>query len=115
MKPEDFRRIALSMTGAKEIYRKGRSEFRIELETFAALEGPADSTATMILTAEQQAMFLHAAPGVFAPIPSGWGRPGSTIVRLAQASEATVEAALVAAWRNVAPPELLKQLDQPQD
>jgi hypothetical protein len=115
MKPDDFRRIALSMPEAKEVYHRGRSEFRVVRRTFASLEGSADSVATIILTAEQQAMFLHAAPGVFLPTPGGWGRLGSTTVRFVQASEAIIEGALIASWRNIAPKALLKQLDQPPE
>jgi len=110
---DDFRRIALCMPEAKEVYHRGRSEFRMVRRIFASLEGPADSVATIILTAEQQATFLHTAPGVFLPAAGGWGRLVSTLVRLVQASAAIVEGALVASWRNVAPKALLKQLDQP--
>jgi hypothetical protein len=113
MKPDDFRRIALSLPQATEVYYRGRSEFRVVRRTFASLDGPADSVATIILTAEQQAMFLHAAPDAFTPVPGGWGRLGSTNVRLVQASEAIVEDALVASWRNIASKSLLKQLDPP--
>jgi hypothetical protein len=36
---------------------------------------------------------------VFVPIPGGWGRNGATHIRLAAASEDTVEGALRTAWK----------------
>jgi hypothetical protein len=71
MTPDDFRRIALSMPQSTEVYRWGHSEFRVERRTFASLGGPADRVATLNLTSEQQAMFVHAAPRVFEPVAGG--------------------------------------------
>jgi hypothetical protein len=113
MTPDDFRRIALSMPEAVEVYRRGHSEFRVERKTFASLEGPADTLAMVNLTSEQQAMFMHAAPRTFVPVPGGWGRLGSTNVLLASAKEAMVESALAVAWRKAAPKSLLKRIDKP--
>jgi hypothetical protein len=107
MTPDDFRRIALSMPEATEVYRRGHSEFRVERRTFASLGGPADTVATLNLTSEQQAVFMHAAPRAFVSVPGGWGRLGSTNVVLAFAKETMVESAVEAAWRNVAPKPLL--------
>jgi hypothetical protein len=113
MTPGDFRRIALSMPETVEVYRRGRSEFRVERKTFASLEGPADSVAVLSLAPEQQSMFMHAAPRTFVPVLGGWGRLGSTNVVLASAKEAMVESAVAAAWRNVASKSLLKRIDEP--
>ena len=41
------------------------------------------------------------APEMFAPAADGWGKWGSTIVRLEAADEATLWDALATAWRNV--------------
>ena len=101
------------MPKAAEKYRRGRSEFRVERKTFACLEGPADTIATIHLTTEQQEMFMHAAPSTFVPVPGNWGRLGATHVVLADAKEATVESAIAAAWRNMAPKSLLRRLDEP--
>jgi hypothetical protein len=114
MTPEDFRRIALSLPEAVKVYRLGHSAFRVGRATFATLEGPADSIAAVRLTSEQQAMFMHAAPRAFVPVPGGWGRLGSTNVVLSLAKEAMVESALDAAWRNVAWKSLLKRIDKPK-
>ena len=113
MIPDDFRRLALSMPKAAEKYRRGRSEFRVERKTFACLEGPADTIATIHLTTEQQAMFMHVAPRTFVPVLGGWGRLGATRVVLANSEEAAVEVAIAEAWRNMAPRALLRRLDEP--
>jgi hypothetical protein len=113
MTPNDFRRLALSQPEAVEVFRKGRSDFRVWRKSFASLEGPADSIATVRLTPEQQAMFMHTAPQTFMSVLGGWGRLGATNVMLAQADEAMVENALVLAWHNVAPKSLLGSTDEP--
>jgi hypothetical protein len=113
MTPEDFRRIALSMPESVEVYRRGRSHFRVERRAFATLEGPGDAVATVNLTPDQQSTFVHGAPKAFVPVPGGWGRLGSTNVLLAAVTKQLLESALGAAWRNVAPKPLLKQIDRP--
>jgi hypothetical protein len=101
------------MPEAVEVFRRGRSEFRVERKAFATLEGPADTVAVLSLTSEQQAMFMHAAARTFASAPGGWGRLGSTNILLTDAKEAMVKSAVELAWRNVAPKSLLKRIDGP--
>jgi len=112
MTPDDFRRLTLSQPGAKEVYRRGRSDFRVWRKSFASLEGPADSVATIQLTPEQQSMFMHAASRTFAPVSGGWGRLGATNIMLSYAKETIVVSALAAAWRNVVPKSLVKSTDE---
>jgi hypothetical protein len=52
-----------------------------------------------MLTLEQQAEFIRELPGVFLPIPGGWGRMGMTHIRLAQANEDVTAGALRTAWK----------------
>jgi hypothetical protein len=51
-----------------------------------------------MLTPELQAQFVQELPEVFLPIPGGWGRMGSTHIRLAKANEDVLAGALRAAW-----------------
>src|SRR5882724_7601726 len=95
---DDFRRIALSMPGAEESSGLGYPNFRAERKSFATVE---DSMAVLRLTRDQQATFMATAPEMFTPASSGWGRLGSTIVRLEAADEAMLRHALATAWRNV--------------
>jgi hypothetical protein len=98
MTTDDFRRISLSMPGAEELNGLGYPNFRAGRRSFATLE---DSVAVLRLTRDQQAAFMAKAPEVFAPVSSGWGRLGSTIVQLEAADEAMLRDALATAWRNV--------------
>ena len=63
------------------------------------------------LTPEQRDMLCAAEPAIFAPVPGGWGRRGSTHIHLAAADGRTLESALAMAYRNVAPKRLLAALD----
>jgi hypothetical protein len=103
MTPDDFRRLALSQPEGVEVYRGGHSEFRVLRRSFASLEGPADSVATVQLTSEQQAMFMQAALG-------GWGRLGATNVVLMYAKEAIVESALAVASQHR--PKVTREIDR---
>jgi hypothetical protein len=94
----DFCRIALSMPDTEELNGMGYQNFRRGRKSFATIEG---TMAVIRLTRDQQATFVATAPEVFAPDSSGWGRLGSTIIRLEVADEATVQVAVATAWSNV--------------
>jgi hypothetical protein len=95
---DDFRRIALAMPGAEERNGMGYPNFRAERKSFATIE---DAVALIRLMRDQQATFMAKAPDIFAPASDGWGKCGSTIVRLEAADEATLRDALATAWRNI--------------
>ena len=95
---DDFRRIALAMPGAEELNGMGYPNFRAERKSFATIE---DAVPLIRLTRDQQANFVGTAPEMFAPATDGWGKWGSTIVRLEAADEATLWDAVATAWRNV--------------
>jgi hypothetical protein len=98
MTTDDFRRIALSLPGAEELNGLGYPNFCTGRKSFATIE---DSKAVIRLTRDQQAAFVAAAPAVFEPVSSGWGRLGRTVIKLEVADEGTVQDALATAWRNV--------------
>src|SRR3984893_4323114 len=99
MTTDDFRRMALSLPGAEELNGLGYSNFRTGRKSFATIEG---STAVIGHPRDQQATCVAAAPEAFEPVSSGWGRLGSTVIRLDVADGATVQDALATAWCNVA-------------
>jgi hypothetical protein len=76
----------------------GYPNFRAERKSFATIE---DAAALIRLTRDQQAIFVGTAPEMFAPATDGWGKWGSTIVRLEAADEATLRDALATAGRNI--------------
>jgi hypothetical protein len=113
--PNDFRRIALSMPESVEGSHMGHADFRIGKKIFATIGWPDRSWAMVKLTPEQQMKLVKGTPKVFVPVSGGWGKSGSTNVRLAAADKATVKNALAIAWRNVAPKSLLTHLDSQHD
>jgi hypothetical protein len=99
MTPADFRRIALSMEGAEEGSHMGATDFRVGGRIFATLAAVSQGYGNLLLTPEQQAMFVAEAPEVFVPIAGGWGRNGATHVRLSAANEDLLAGALRTAWK----------------
>ena len=97
------------MPGAVEAAHMGHPDFRVGGKIFATLGFPDDGFAMVKLTPDQQEMLAAAAPDIFVPVCGGWGRRGSTNVRLAAADENAVEGAIATAWRNVAPKSELRQ------
>jgi len=84
----------------------GHADFRVRGRIFATLGWPDDAWAMVKLTPEEQALFVEVEPAAFEPAPGGWGRRGSTRVRLETVEPVTVQSALVTAWRRVAPKKL---------
>jgi len=106
MTPALFRRIALGLPEAWEGSHLGLADFRVGKRIFATLGYPDGSFAMVKLTPAQQARLVKSAPQVFVPVPGGWGRRGSTQVRLRAATEKAVRPALLNAWSNIAPRRL---------
>jgi hypothetical protein len=99
MNAADFRRIALSMPGAEESSHMGQPDFRVDGRIFATLASAKQGYGNLMLSLEQQTAFVEEMPEVFLPIPGGWGRMGSTHIRLAEASEDVLYGALHTAWK----------------
>jgi hypothetical protein len=99
MKATDFRRIALSLEGAEEGSHMGAADFRVGGRIFATLASEDKGYGNLMLTPELQAQFVQELPEIFLPIPGGWGRMGSTHIRLAKANEDVLNGALRAAWK----------------
>jgi hypothetical protein len=98
MKGTDFRRIALSLEGAEEGSHMGAADFRVGGRIFATLASEDKGYGNLMLTPELQEEYVRELPEVFLPIHGGWGRMGSTHIRLAKANEDVLTGALRAAW-----------------
>src|SRR5436190_22152408 len=99
MTAEDFRRTALSLEGVAEGSHMGQRDFRVGGRIFATLAAAAQGYGNLMLTPEQQAVFLEELPEVFIPIAGGWGKNGATHIRLAAANKDVLEGALRTAWK----------------
>lgn len=99
MTAADFRRIALSLDEVEEYPHAGLPAFRVGGRKFASLASQAQGYGNLMLTLEQQAIFVEEAPELFLPIPGGWGKMGHTHIRLAAANEEVLTGALRTAWK----------------
>ena len=99
MTAADFRRIALSLEGVEEYSHAGLPAFRVGGRKFASLASQGEGYGNLMLTPEQQAVFVEEAPEIFLPIPGGFGKMGHTNIRLAAANEDVLAGALRTAWK----------------
>jgi hypothetical protein len=91
---KDFRRIALSMEGAEEGSHMGAVDFRVGGRIFCTLAAAKKGYGNLMLTPEQQEMFVAELPESFVPVAGGWGRGGATHVVLANVSEEVLDGAI---------------------
>jgi hypothetical protein len=110
MTVDAFRRLALSLPEAAEVGHMGHPDFRVGGRIFATLGYPDERWAMVKLTPEQQEGLAAAEPDVFTPVKGCWGQKGATSVLLRKAKARSVRTALMAAWRNVAPPRLARRV-----
>lgn len=103
-----FRRIALRLPEAVEGSHFGNADFRVGGKIFATLSLQSEGYGVLLLTPEQQAGMVEDAPEIFSPVPGGWGKKGSTRVRLAKVPADILEAALRTAWQRKAPKSLVR-------
>lgn len=100
MTANEFRRIALGLPDASEAQHMGHPDFRVGGRIFATLGHPKAGFGVVMLTPEQQEMFVRTEPEAFEPVPGGWGKNGSTRVTLRAAKKSAVREALKVAWSN---------------
>jgi hypothetical protein len=99
MNAADFRRLALLLDGAEEGSHMGSPDFRVGGRIFATLAHQQQGYGNLMLSPEQQAVFVAEQPEVFLPVAGGWGRTGATHIRLAAAKEDVLAGALHTAWK----------------
>ena len=101
MRPEGFRKLALSVPGAEEQDHMYNPDFRADGNIFSTLGYPDERFAMVKLTPEQQAEFVKKKPEVFTPVPGKWGLRGATHVRLKAAESKSIKRALEVARENL--------------
>src|SRR6202171_1144765 len=82
MSQNRFRHVALGLPEDVEGAHQGHADFRVGKRIFAPLGYPDDDWGMVKLTPEQQSVLVEAEPEIFRPVPGGWGKGGSTNVRL---------------------------------
>jgi hypothetical protein len=108
MTASQFRKIALSLPETEERAHMNHPDFRVAGKIFATLGYPDKTRGMVKLSPEDQHYFSKDHPEVFVPVKGAWGRRGATSVHLKAAGKETLEKAVRAAWRNVAPKRLQK-------
>lgn len=98
MNVDDFRELALGFEGAAEGSHAGAVDFRVGGRIFATPAHGHLGLGNLMLSPELQQTLVAEAPGVFRPVPGGWGRMGSTHIRLAGAAPGRVFRGLHLAW-----------------
>ena len=84
----------------------GHPDFRVGGRIFATLDYPGEGYGVVMLSPEEQAVFVAEDPSAFTPVKGAWGRRGCTRVRLAAVNVVTLENAIVLTWRRKAPARL---------
>jgi hypothetical protein len=100
---DDFRRLALACEGVVEGAHMGTADFRVRGKVFASLGSPDPGWGMVKLPPEEQALMVETVPTAFKPATGAWGRSGCTLVWLNAVDVVTLESAITAAWRNLAP------------
>lgn len=103
MTAEQFRKLALSLPETSEQSHMRHPDFRVHGKIFATLGYPDEEWGMVKLSPGQQRHWVEREPRIFRPVKGEWGLQGSTNVLLKSATKEKIEAALEAAWRNVAP------------
>ena len=105
-----FRTLALDLPETIEGEHMGHADFRVNGKIFATLGSPEHGWGMVKLTPDQQQTLMKAKPGTFKPAAGAWGVRGATHVLLKSIDRAALRQALLAAWRNTAPPKMVKEL-----
>jgi len=108
MTPEAFLTIALALPETSLGRHQSGADIRVAGKIFASPADRPGGTAVIKLSLEQREMLCAAEPHVFRPVEGMGATRGWTRVTVANIDEATATSALWMAWRNVAPPKLLK-------
>jgi len=108
MTADGFRKLALSLPESSESSHMSHPDFRVGKRIFGTLSYPDPAWGMVKLTPPLQKRLIEKHPAVFVPASGGWGRQGSTNVKLRSATRESLWPALVAAWKGVAPAKLVK-------
>ena len=92
---EAFTAIAMSLDGTHSAPHFDRIAFKVK-RTFATLAADGKS-ANIKFTPDEQAFKCLLAPEIYSALNNGWGRQGWTMLDIAAASDADIEAALTTA------------------
>jgi hypothetical protein len=108
MTPDAFLAIALALPEASLGHHQSGADVRVGGKIFASPADRFGGTAVIKLTVDQRELLCAAAPTVFHPVEGMGASRGWTRMVVANTDKTTALSALWMAWRNVAPPRLLR-------
>ena len=89
--------MALALPGVVEGSHMDHPDFRVGGKIFATLW---KGDGVLLLKPHQQSRFVGSWPEAFSPAKGGWGKKGSTTIRLEAADEDSVRQGMLTAWTN---------------
>lgn len=105
MTANQFRKLALSLSGVVESSHFNHPDFRVRNKIFATLGYPDERWGMVKLTPDQQAALLRFEPAIFRPAAGAWGRSGSTIALLSVTTTVRLRPIIRQAWEIIAAPK----------
>jgi hypothetical protein len=107
---DEFRKLALGLPEVVESSHMNHPDFRVGGKIFATLGYPEAESAVVNLSPSQQQELVETRPAVFSRAAGAWGRRGYTQLHLPAARAGSVRQALLKAWCNTAPKQLLDSI-----
>lgn len=98
---ETFAEMALSFAGTEQTPHFERTGFKVTGKRMFATYLPADNTANIFLTPEEQAVFCEMDSATIYPVPNKWGEKGATTFDLNRVAKGLVLEALLSAYNDV--------------
>ena len=108
MTRDEFRALALAYPEVEEAVGPAETLFTVAGRPFARIRKDAPWVDVMLSREDADAAGAGE-PELFAPLPHGWFRTGYTQINIRKAGLHSVESALDAAWKNVAPRKLVRR------
>ena len=103
-----FRQMALSLPDVVELPHFDKASFRFGKSIFATLSEE-KKLGMVVLTPEEQYVYIKFGPVSFSPCPGAWGRKGCTWVELKDVKKDVLKEAMEAAYNNLVKKKLSKK------
>ena len=97
MTSDQFRQMAMMHAGSTEAPHFDRTSFRVKNKIYATMMEK-EHLVCLMLTPEDQDIFVTLGKPAVYPVPNKWGEKGATYVRLHEASPLLLEDALLVAY-----------------
>ena len=96
---DSFRQIALSLPDTVELPHFEKTSFRVKKKIFATLDEK-NNRACLMLTPEDQSVFIVFNKAIIYPVPNKWGLKGATYVELKLVSKTMLKDAMMQAYHK---------------